>query len=107
MLVEGDKITIEAARGNDKELSDMFRGHRDPEQTIKFGPSMMSYKSFGKEILTINDLYSMRSIERSLNWKNLGALIDPVVIEFSRLKNEDLYVHDLSILSRQHILFNA
>jgi hypothetical protein len=98
MLVEGDKVIVEAAFGNDRELSAMFRGHRNPEQTIIFKPGMMSHTSSGKTVLTSSDLYDIRSIERRLNWYSLGALSDPVTVEFSWLGDGSLYVHDLSIV---------
>ena len=97
MLIEGNNVVIEAAHGNDGELSAMFRGYRSPEQSIIFNPGMLSYKKSGKEVLTVNDLYDMRSVERRLDWKELNAVSDPVLIEFSRLRDESLYVHDLSI----------
>jgi hypothetical protein len=97
MLIEGNNVIIEAAHGNDRELSAMFRGYRSPEQSIIFNPGMLSYKKSGKEVLTVNDLYEMRSVERRLDWKELNAVSDPVLIEFSRLRDESLYVHDLSI----------
>jgi len=98
MLVEGDRVTIEAATGNDMELSDMFRGHRNPEQTIVFKPGMMSHTYSGKPVLTRSDLYDIRSVERRLNWHDLDAVVDPVVVEFSRLGDGSLYIHDLSVV---------
>lgn len=97
MLIEGNNVIIEAAHGNDRELSAMFRGYRSPEQSIIFNPGMLSYKASGKDVMTIKDLYEMRSVERRLDWKELNAVTDPVLIEFSRLRDESLYVHDLSI----------
>lgn len=98
MLIEGNKVTIEAAKGDVNELSEMFRGHRNPEQTIEFKPGMLSYACSGRHVLTANDLHDARCIERMLSWTDLRAIVDPVSVEFSRRSNGRLYVHDVSVL---------
>lgn len=98
MLIEGDKVTIEAAAGDADELSAMFRGRRSPEQTLEFKPGMLSHSCSGRPVLTINDLHDARRIERMLSWTDLRAIVDPVSVEFSRRSNGRLYVHDVSVL---------
>jgi len=98
MLVEGNRVIIEAAAGNDRELSAMFRGHSNPQQTLQFKPGMLSFNCSGKPVLTPNDINDMRTIERNLSWSDLNAVANPVAIEFSRLGDGSLYVHDLSLI---------
>ncbi|VVB74086.1 Uncharacterised protein [uncultured archaeon] len=98
MLIEGKGVIIEAASGNDRELSAMFRGHRNPQQTLQFKPGMLSFSCSGESVLTANDLNDMRMIERTLNWSDINAVVNPVAIEFSRLGDGSLYVHDLSLI---------
>jgi len=97
MLIEGNRIVVEAGKGNPKELSDMFRGYRSPEQRLIFRPGMLSldYKD-GQEVLSREDLFDARCIERNFDYKKLGAIINPVAVEFSKTKT-GLYVHDVSI----------
>ena len=99
MLSEGDKVVIEAGTGGPKELSAMFRGYRSPEQIALFKPTMFSYENHGENVLTKEDFYDMRNIQRGLNWKDLGGVVNPVAIEFSRINDGSLYVHDLKIVS--------
>jgi len=98
MLVDGNGVIIEAASGNDRELSAMFRGCRNPQQTFQFKPGMLSFSCSGESVLTSNDLCDMRRIERTLSWSDLNAVVNPVAVEFSRLGDGSLYVHDLSII---------
>lgn len=98
MLIDGDRVVIEAGEGNMKELSKMFRGMKNPDQSIVFKPGMISHESSGSDVLSLEDLFDMRNIERMLNWKDLGAIVDPVIVEFSRRTNNRLYVHDLAVV---------
>jgi hypothetical protein len=97
MLIEGDQVVIEAASGGPRELSAFYRGRRDPEQQIIFAPGMFSNKRYGSEILNNMDLRDIRNVERKLNWSDLNAVTEPVAVEFSRLKNNTLYVHDVTV----------
>lgn len=99
MLIEGNRVVIEAGAGGSKELNKMYRGGRSPEQILIFNPGMLSFKESGKKILSGKDLYDMRNIERSLNYKDIGAIGALVSIEFSKLKDDSLYVHDLRVVS--------
>jgi len=99
MVVEGKGVLVEAATGGPRELSAFYRGHRDPEQRLEFNPGMLSNKRYGEGVLSNADLLDLRSIERTLVWKELGAVVDPVSIEFSRLRDGSLYVHDLSVVN--------
>lgn len=99
MLSVGNQIIIEDATVGPRELSAFFRGYRRPEQLLIFNPGMISYKIEGEEILSIGDLYDMRNVERGFNWKNLGAVLKNVSVEFSRLDNGDLYVHDVRVVA--------
>jgi hypothetical protein len=97
MLDEGGRIVIESATGGPRQLSAFYRGYRSPEQTIIFNPGMMSSQRYGDDVLKTNDLLELRGMERSLNWVDIGAISEPVSIEFSWLKDGSFYVHDLSI----------
>lgn len=99
MLIEGNRVVIEAAEGNPRELSAMFRGYRSPEQLFIFNPGMMSFSDSGKEVLSTQDLSDARKIERKFNWSDIGAVVNSVTVEFSRLTNERLYVHDFRVIS--------
>ena len=57
----------------------------------------MSSQRYGDDVLHVSDLLELREMERSLDWSDLGALSEPVSIEFSWLNNQSFYVHDLSI----------
>jgi len=98
MLIEGNRVIIEAGFGDRYELSAMFRGKSDPEQRVTFKPGMFSFKKSGKKVLTTDDLYELRIVERRFNWNYLSALTNPAIIEFSRLKKGGFYVHDIKIL---------
>lgn len=99
MLIDGDRVVVESAKGGPRELSSFYRGYRAPEQQIIFNPGMLSNKRIGENVLSNADLLDLRNIERKLNWSQINAVSDPVAIEFSRLKNEVLYVHDLSVVN--------
>jgi len=99
MLSEGSRIIVEAGIGDPKELSSMFRGYRSPEQIAIFKPTMISYENHGKNVLTKEDFYDMRNIQRGLNWKEISGVTNPVAVEFSRINDGSLYVHDLKIVS--------
>ncbi len=98
MLVEGSGVLIEAGRGSPHELSAMFRGSRNPEQVVSFKPGMLSFKKTGEEVLTQDDLYSLRQTERAIPWEEIGAITNPVAIEFSRIKGGEFYVHDIKVV---------
>ena len=97
MLDDGGRIVVESATGNPRQLSAFYRGYRSPEQTIIFNPGMMSSQRYGGEVLYVSDLLDLREMQRNLDWADIGALSDPVSIEFSWLKDGSFYVHDLSI----------
>ena len=97
MLSEGSRVVVESATGDPRQLSAFYRGYRSPEQTIIFNPGMMSSQRYGSDVLTRGDLSELREMERSLNWSDIGAISEPVSIEFSWLKDRSFYVHDLSI----------
>jgi hypothetical protein len=99
MLIEGDKVVVEAARGEPRELSAFYRGSRSPEQQILFNPGMMHPKRYGSEVLAPSDLLELRNVERTLDWSDIGAISDPVSVEFSWLKDGRFYVHDLSVVN--------
>ncbi len=99
MLIDGDRVVVESATGGPRELSSFYRGYRSPEQQIIFNPGMLSHKRYGKDVLLNKDLLDLRNIERTLNWVELNAVSNPVSIEFSWLKNGNLYVHDLSVIN--------
>jgi len=99
MLVEGDRVVVESARGGPRELSAFYRGYRAPEQQILFNPGMMHPKRYGSDVLGISDLLELRGIERTLSWTDLNAISDPVSVEFSWLKDGSFYVHDLSVIN--------
>jgi hypothetical protein len=99
MVVEGKGVVVEAAAGGPRELSAFYRGRRDPEQRIEFRPGMFSDRQYGEGILNNSDLLDLRGIERTLIWSELGAVVDPVCLEFSRLRDNSLYVHDLSLVN--------
>jgi hypothetical protein len=97
MLVEGGRVVVESAIGNPRQLSAFYRGYRSPEQTIIFNPGMMSSQRYGNDVLHVSDLSELRGMERSLDWSDIGAISDPVSVEFSWLNDRSFYVHDLSI----------
>ena len=99
MLVEGDRVVVESARGGPRELSAFYRGYRDPEQQIIFGPCMLSNKRSGENVLSNTDLLDIRNMHRKFNWSELNAVIDPFTVEFSRLEDGRFYVHDFSIIN--------
>ncbi|MBD3252771.1 hypothetical protein GF386_03510 [Candidatus Pacearchaeota archaeon] len=98
MLIEGNKILIEAGFGEPKELSAMFRGKRDPEQRVVLSPGMLSFRDYsGEPVLTVSDLCELRNVERIINWEDISALTQPVSVEFSRLARGSFYVHDIGV----------
>jgi hypothetical protein len=98
MLVTGQNIIIEAKRGNEYELSAMFRGRTNPEQRLVFEPTMISFKSEGKEVLTSEDIYNLHSTQRKIIWEEIGNITSPVAIEWSWYgKYNKFYVHDMHI----------
>jgi hypothetical protein len=97
MLVEGNYVLVEAARGNPHELSAMFRGRRNPEQAVIFNPGMLSFKDEGKSVLGQRDLFELRGVERAVVWQELNAVASPVAVEFSWLANGRFYVHDIRV----------
>lgn len=99
MLVLGDKVVIESARGGPKELSRFYRGYRNPEQQIIFSSCMFSNERFGEGVLSNADLLDVRNMERKFNWIELNAVTDPFAVEFSWLENGRFYVHDFNLVN--------
>jgi len=99
MLAEGSQIVVEAATGGPRELSDFYRGRRNPEQRVIFGPCMFSNQREGGAVLSNADLLDIRSMHRKFNWAELNAVTDPFEVEFSWLADGGLYVHDLRVVN--------
>ncbi|MEM4703416.1 MAG: hypothetical protein QXP53_02970 [Candidatus Pacearchaeota archaeon] len=99
MLIDGSYILIEAGTGNPCQLSDMFRGKTNQQQWIIFKPGMMAFKSEGNPVLTIDDLVVLRHTEKTIRWEKIKAITTPVTIEFSRLQDNQPYIHDMRIVA--------
>lgn len=95
MLIEGDRVVVESATGNFRELSAFYRGYRSPQQRIVFKPGMFSSQKFGEEVLLPGDLLDLRKIERIFNWQDIGEIHEPIIVELSWLEDGSLYVHDV------------